>query len=128
MGLGASTVKPSAAHFVQQTIDQHPVVIFSKTWCGYCKMAKKAIEQEGEKVEGFTKPEVIELDTREDGDAIQAALTALTKRTTVPNVFINGVSVGGGDDTLMLQRSGLLLKMIAGAVAARASKNLQWEE
>ena len=41
---------------------------------------------------------------RADGDSIQSALASLTGRRTVPNVFISGSSIGGGDDTEALQR------------------------
>jgi glutaredoxin 3 len=57
----------------------HPAVIFSKTYCPYCDLAKNNLSAEGGKYE------VIELDQRDDGSAIQAALAQLTGRRTVPN-------------------------------------------
>lgn len=62
---------------------------------------------------------VIELDERADGGAIQDALAAATGQRTVPNVFISGKSVGGGDDVERLAGSGKLLDMAkaAGAVS-----------
>lgn len=57
----------------------HPAVIFSKTYCPYCTMAKDNLRAEGGKFE------VVELDERSDGGAIQAALADLTGRRTVPN-------------------------------------------
>lgn len=44
------------------------------------------------------KPYVVELDKHELGLALQARLADLTGRRTVPNVLINGVSIGGGDE------------------------------
>ena len=42
---------------------------------------------------------LIELDTRDDGEAIQDALLELTGGRSVPRVFIDGQFIGGGDDT-----------------------------
>lgn len=49
----------------------------------------------------------------DDGDKIQAALAELTGRKTVPNVFVNGQSIGGGDDTVAKVQSGELQKLLA---------------
>ena len=51
---------------------------------------------------------------REDGAEIQNALYQMTGRSTVPNVFIRGKSIGGGDDTERLYLSGKLQEMVAG--------------
>ena len=42
---------------------------------------------------------LVELDTRDDGEAIQDALLELTGGRSVPRVFIDGQFIGGGDDT-----------------------------
>ena len=47
-----------------------------------------------------------------------SALEQLTGRRTVPNVFIGGASVGGGDETVALRRTGELRPLLD---AARAS-------
>jgi hypothetical protein len=41
-----------------------------------------------------------QLDQRDDGDAIQAALAEITGGRSVPRVFIGGKFIGGGDDTV----------------------------
>lgn len=51
---------------------------------------------------------------RPDGAEIQNALASLTGRRTVPNVFINQKSIGGGDDTEHLYRIGKLQEMVQG--------------
>ena len=51
---------------------------------------------------------------REDGATIQNALHQMTGRRTVPNVFVKGQSIGGGDDTERLYNSGELQKMVEG--------------
>ncbi|GAB5037636.1 glutaredoxin [Nannochloropsis oceanica] len=88
-----------------------PVMVFSKSTCPFCKKAKATLIAEGAKFE------VIELDQRDDGPAIQAALAATTGRRTVPNVFVGGKSIGGGDDTKALSDSGKLKAMLQSAGA-----------
>ena len=51
---------------------------------------------------------LLQLDARQDGGAIQAALAKLTHSRTVPQVFIDGDYIGGGDDTTALASSGKL--------------------
>ncbi len=59
-------------------------------------------------------------DERSDGSAIQSVLGSMTGRSTVPNVFIGGNSVGGGDETAALQHSGRLGTLLQEAIAAKA--------
>jgi glutaredoxin len=54
----------------------------------YCVKAKKALQAVGAKFEA------IELDKLSEGSEIQSALAELTGQRTVPNVFINGTSIG----------------------------------
>lgn len=103
---------------MEDLVSTNAVVIFSKTYCPYCKMAKEAVAESGAKVDGFKGATVIELDTRKDGTALQAYLAKKTGRSTVPNVFINGKSVGGGDEVAGYLRSGVLPQMISAALHA----------
>jgi glutaredoxin len=45
----------------------------------------------------------------------QAALANMTGRYTVPNVFVGGQAIGGGDDTKALHESGQLHTLLASA-------------
>jgi len=55
---------------------------------------------------------VLELDTMGDSGGVQRSLSKLTGRSTVPNVFIKGQSIGGGDETCALRRKGKLVPMM----------------
>ena len=55
---------------------------------------------------------VIELDQRDDGSAIQAALGQITGVKTVPRIFLNGKCIGGGSEIKALYESGHLLGML----------------
>uniref|UniRef100_A0A8C9TDP1 Glutaredoxin-2, mitochondrial n=1 Tax=Scleropages formosus TaxID=113540 RepID=A0A8C9TDP1_SCLFO len=87
-------------------ISNNCVVIFSKTTCPYCKMAKNVFNEIG------AKYKVIELDQHRDGRMLQEALAQMTGARTVPRVFVNGNCIGGGSDTKELHNQGKLVPLI----------------
>ncbi|NWU05465.1 GLRX2 protein, partial [Cephalopterus ornatus] len=91
---------------IQNIISDNCVVIFSKTTCPYCKMAKKLFE--GLNV-NYT---AVELDTNTNGGLFQDILEQMTGGRTVPRVFINGICVGGATDTQRLHDEGKLLPLV----------------
>lgn len=48
---------------------------------------------------------MVELDQHPIGPELQALLAENTGRRTVPNVLVNGKSIGGGDDIAALDQS-----------------------
>ena len=90
----------------QDAIAHEKVLVFSKTHCSFCARVKATLDVLQ------IKYEVVELDTRDDGDEIQALLSGLTGQRTVPNVFINGKHVGGCDDVLDLHARSELVPML----------------
>ncbi|XP_051198193.1 glutaredoxin-C8 [Lolium perenne] len=106
----ASASKP--ASFVKSTVKAHDVVIFSKSYCPYCRRAKAVFKE----LELKKDPYVVELDEREDGGDIQDALADMVGRRTVPQVFIRGKHLGGSDDTVDAYESGKLAKLLDLAV------------
>ena len=71
------------------------MVVFSKNYCPYCRRALETLCT-------LTEPYVIDLTEIKDGAKVQATLGTLTSRRMVPNVFIGGKSIGGGDETMDL--------------------------
>ena len=102
-----------AAAEIASLLKAHRAVMFSKTYCPYCDAAKSAFSRAG------VAPHIVELDLRDDGAAFQTELGKLTGATSVPRVFIGGVFLGGGDDTVAAEKSGKLVKLLkeAGALA-----------
>ncbi|XP_023942642.2 uncharacterized protein LOC112049106 [Bicyclus anynana] len=94
--------------FIKYTISQDKVVVFSKTYCPYCHLAKEVFGKVKQPIK------VIELDERDDGPAIQENLAQISGIRTVPQVFINGTCVGGGSDVKQLYDSGKLQPMLIG--------------
>ncbi|KAK0115422.1 hypothetical protein ONS96_013878 [Cadophora gregata f. sp. sojae] len=86
-----------------------PIIIFSKSYCPHSKRAKGILL---EKYLIDPKPYVVELDQHPLGAQLQAKLADLTGRNTVPNVLINGFSIGGGDDVAELDSSRKLVDKV----------------
>ncbi|XP_048354276.1 glutaredoxin 2 isoform X2 [Sphaerodactylus townsendi] len=96
----------AVANQIQETISDNCVVIFSKTTCSYCNMAKKLFRDMNVNYRSF------ELDTYENGNQFQDVLHQMTGGRTVPRIFINGTFVGGATDTQRLHRDGRLLPLV----------------
>jgi glutaredoxin 3 len=91
---------------IQQQISSSKVLMYSKTWCPYCTKSKNSFGSMNIPVE------VVELDLLPNGDAIQAELGRITRQTTVPNIFIAGVHVGGNSDLEAKVRSGEVIDLL----------------
>lgn len=57
-------------------------------------------------------PFVVELDKHELGPQLQEALKEKTGRGTVPNILVNGVSIGGGDEIVDLDKNNDLISKL----------------
>eukprot|EP00980_Cylindrotheca_fusiformis_P021091 scaffold8090_cov82-Cylindrotheca_fusiformis.AAC.4 len=68
------------------------VVLFTKSYCPYCKRAKDDLRNAG------VVPIIMELDQRQDGQEIQTALMQMTGQRTVPSAWVRGQHIGGSDD------------------------------
>lgn len=115
------TPPQSAQQLVEDAVKKHPVVIFSKSYCPYCKAAKGYIADAGQALAGFPGATVFELDHMAAmGKQIQAYLAETTGRNSVPRVFIEGASVGGADDLSILAAEGELIPLIKAAMQKAA--------
>uniref|UniRef100_A0A2K6VXG3 Glutaredoxin domain-containing protein n=1 Tax=Onchocerca volvulus TaxID=6282 RepID=A0A2K6VXG3_ONCVO len=114
-GTSEVSTDTDAYAFVTQLVNSAPVVVFSKTYCPYCKKAKQALSTFRMSNDLY---KIIELNEREDCDKIQDALLQITGARSVPRVFIGGKCIGGCDDTMSAQRDGRLDKLLkeAGAI------------
>jgi len=102
----SSLAAGAEASFVETSVADNKVMIFSKSYCPYCNKAKEAFDAMG------VSYGTVELDRVEGGAAIQAALLEKTGQRTVPNVWVKGKHLGGCDDTLRAKGNGELAKML----------------
>ncbi|KIW25074.1 glutaredoxin [Cladophialophora immunda] len=82
----------AAKQKAQQIIDENPVVVFSKSYCPYCRASKTLLN------ELHAKYYLLELDEIDDGAALQDALEEITGQRSVPNIFIDHKHIGGNSD------------------------------
>jgi len=81
------------------------VTIYTTNYCPFCTRAKALLKQKGVAFQ--------EIDLTED-DAERARLVERTGgRRTVPQIFIDGESIGGYEELAALDRAGRLDPMLA---------------
>ncbi|XP_078602375.1 uncharacterized protein LOC144876694 [Branchiostoma floridae x Branchiostoma japonicum] len=95
---------------VKSLISSNRVMVFSKSTCPFCVLAKDVLSEAG-----VSQPKVLELDHIEEGPQVQDALRELTGISTVPSVFISGKCIGGGTDTAKLYETGELQQLLTEA-------------
>ncbi|TLD23141.1 hypothetical protein PspLS_07676 [Pyricularia sp. CBS 133598] len=101
--------KPAVAADADEKPLAQTIVIFSKSYCPYSKRAKGILL---EKYSIQPAPYVVELDQHPLGPQIQQKLGETTKRKTVPNILVNGKSIGGGDEITELDTSQKLITTV----------------
>ena len=82
------------------------VVIYTQDWCGFCARAKQVLSQKGVAFQEIDAP---------NGSAERAESNRRSGRTTVPQIFIAGQSIGGCDELIALERLGKLDPMLKAA-------------
>lgn len=81
------------------------IEIYTTALCPYCARAKLLLADKGA---AFT-----EYDAPHGTPERKAAIERSGGRTTVPQIFINGQSIGGCDDLFALDRAGKLDPLLA---------------
>jgi glutaredoxin 3 len=84
---------------------QTPIVIYTSAMCPYCVSAKNFL-----KSKGLSWSE-IRIDT---DPAERERMLARTRRTSVPQIFVGDVHVGGFDDMMALHRAGKFEPLLNG--------------
>ena len=72
------------------------IEIYTKSWCGYCRMAKAILEDE--------KLSFEEIDVTFDRDE-ESKMIERSGKTSVPQIFINDESIGGYTDLAQLSKT-----------------------
>ena len=81
------------------------IEIYTTPLCGFCHAAKRLLNSKG--------ASFAETDVSADPEQRQAMMRRANGRHTVPQIFIDGVHVGGYDDLAALERQGKLDPMLA---------------
>jgi glutaredoxin 3 len=79
------------------------VKMYTRKWCGYCTAAERLLQAKGVSYE--------QIDCSGDTKT-RKWLVEQTGRTTVPQIFIDGKSIGGYDELRALDRHGDLDELL----------------
>eukprot|EP00761_Pharyngomonas_kirbyi_P008408 gb/GECH01008419.1/.p1 GENE.gb/GECH01008419.1/~~gb/GECH01008419.1/.p1 ORF type:complete len:175 (+),score=41.86 gb/GECH01008419.1/:1-525(+) len=99
-----STDSESVANQVDELINKHQVLVFSKTYCPFCLRVKELFQRRMPGV--IDDLHIVELDMIPEGDEMQSVLEEKTDQRTVPSVWINQKHFGGCDKTLSAYQQG----------------------
>ena len=80
------------------------IEIYTTPFCGYCARAKGLLDRKGAAYE--------EMDVMMD-EKKRAEMRERSRRSTVPQIFINGQHIGGSDELAALERAGKLDPLLA---------------
>lgn len=81
------------------------IEIYTKGYCPYCRLAKSILQRNG--------APFVEHDVSENPELFDRMVERAQGRRTVPQIFIDGVGIGGADELSMLQDGGQLDLILA---------------
>ena len=90
---------PATALSDAPAITPAPITIYSTAICPYCVAAKNFLNSKGKQWREVR----IDMDPAE-----RDRMVAITRRTSVPQIFVGETHVGGYDDMMALHRAGKL--------------------
>ena len=82
------------------------IEIYTSPTCGYCHAAKRLLDRKGAEFDEF--------DVSRSPEKRQEMLNRANGRSTVPQVFVDDIHVGGFDDLRALESAGKLDPLLAG--------------
>ena len=77
----------------KRTPDNTKIKMYTTSWCGPCKMAKKYLAEKGYNFE--------EVDI-EENNISREEMASMSKGHTVPQILINDLPIGGFEDLVKL--------------------------
>tara|TARA_B100001989_G_C24419775_1_gene403401 strand:- start:549 stop:809 length:261 start_codon:yes stop_codon:yes gene_type:complete len=77
----------------KRTPDNTKIMIYTTSWCGPCKMAKKLLRDKG-----FNFQEI----DIEEHNISREKMASMSKGLTVPQIIINDLPIGGFEDLIQL--------------------------
>tara|TARA_B100001123_G_C14335296_1_gene640823 strand:- start:9 stop:269 length:261 start_codon:yes stop_codon:yes gene_type:complete len=80
------------------------VEIYTTVWCPFCHRAKRLLKNKG--------AEFTEIDVGMSRSKREEMMRRSEGRHTVPQIFIDGISVGGSDELAALDADGKLVTML----------------
>ena len=88
------------------------IEIYTKSWCPYCARAKADLDRQGVSYQ--------EIDVTTDA-VTELEMVNRSQRHTVPQIFIDAYHLGGSDELLAAETSGLLDRLLTGPTKGQAA-------
>lgn len=80
------------------------IELYTKPWCPYCKRAKSLLDRKGLQYKEIN----VEANFARESEMIKRS-----QSTSVPQIFIGETHLGGSDELVAAERSGLLDELLA---------------
>ncbi|KAJ1826001.1 hypothetical protein LPJ73_009113, partial [Coemansia sp. RSA 2703] len=103
-------IKDPTEYFVQLTLRDNRVVVFSKPGCPHCKAAKDLLQTYRDR--RALRYIVIEMSNEKDLQGIKHALNSLYQRSTFPSIFVDAQCIGGNAELQNLEDHGRLAQLL----------------
>ena len=98
--------EPSIKEKVTKYINDHKIMIFTKSYCHFCAKVKNLFSS-------LKSPfQFLDLDLIGDGEEIQNHLFQMTNQKGVPSVWIGGNFIGGSDTVFEMKNTGKLFSIL----------------
>ena len=109
----SANVSADAAAFVERVVNdrEQPVVLFALEWCEFCWSVRRMFAKLGIAYRAVDIDSV-EYQRDDQGGKIRAALTARTSVSTIPQIFVGGVLIGGATDVFDAYKEGRLQTLL----------------
>ncbi|HXD84424.1 MAG TPA: glutaredoxin domain-containing protein [Rudaea sp.] len=109
----STNVSADAAAFVERVVNdrEQPVVLFALEWCEFCWSVRRMFAKLGIAYRAVDIDSV-EYQRDDQGGKIRAALTARTSVSTIPQIFVGGVLIGGATDVFDAYKEGRLQTLL----------------
>lgn len=95
----------------RMTDPKNPVVLFSLSWCSFCRAAKQLLAQIEVRHQVFELDHGVFLEPAVQ-QQVRSRLAEITGSTTLPQLFVGGESLGGYTDVAAAMRSGRLAEVL----------------
>jgi len=93
------------AHSQDKENSMTQIDVYTKPWCPYCGRALNLLDRKGVQYNSID----VSADLVRENE-----MRLRSRRHTVPQIFINGVHIGGSDDLMLAENSGLLDSLLSG--------------
>jgi cysteine synthase len=104
-------VDAEAERFFEQTVSEHPVVMFALEWCEFCWSVRKLFDQLGVPYHSVDLDSVA-YQAGDRGGRIRAVVGARTGASTIPQIFIGGGHIGGCTDLFEAWNNGAVQRRL----------------